>query len=108
MSNMSDITSELRSRYVCNTLLKSLFGRAMAQAASRRPPTAEARVRSRVSPCGICDGQSGTGTGFSPSTSVFPCQFQSTGAPLLEKMKKKKVIIFHLYHRVAQEALRLR
>jgi hypothetical protein len=25
---------------------------------------------------------------FSPSTSVFPCQFHSTGAPLLGKMKK--------------------
>jgi hypothetical protein len=42
-----------------------LKGRAMAQAVSRRPPTAEARVRSRASPCGICGGQSGTGTGFS-------------------------------------------
>ena len=46
-------------------------GRAMAQAVSSRPHTAEARVRSRVSPCGICGGQSGTVTGFSPSTSVF-------------------------------------
>jgi hypothetical protein len=64
-------------------------GRAMAQAVSRRPPTAEARVRSRVSSCGVCGGQSGTGTGFSPSKSVFPCQFHSTGAPLLVKMKKK-------------------
>jgi hypothetical protein len=25
---------------------------------------------------------------FSPSTSVSPCQFHSTGAPLLGKMKK--------------------
>ena len=36
----------------------------MAQAVSRRPLTAEARVRSRVGPRGICDGQSGTGTGL--------------------------------------------
>jgi hypothetical protein len=64
---------------------QQIVGRAMAQAVSRLPPTAEARVRSQVSPCGICGGQSGTGTGFSPSTSVFPCQFHSTGAPLLRK-----------------------
>ena len=38
----------------------------MAQAVSRRPLTAEARVRSRVSPCVIFGGQSGTGTGFFP------------------------------------------
>jgi hypothetical protein len=60
----------------------------MAHAVSRRPLTPEARIRSRVSPRGICGGQSGAGTGFSPSTSVFPCQFHSTGAPLLGKMKK--------------------
>jgi hypothetical protein len=65
----------------------------MAQAVSRRPPTAEARVRSRLSLCGICGGQSGTGAGFSPSTSVFPCQFHSTGAPLLGK-GQKIIIIF--------------
>jgi hypothetical protein len=36
----------------------------MAQVVSRRPLTAEARVRARVNPCGICGGQSGTGTGL--------------------------------------------
>jgi hypothetical protein len=51
-------------------------GRAMAQDVSRRSLTA-ARVRSRVGPCRICGGQSGTGTGFSRSTSVLPCQFHS-------------------------------
>jgi hypothetical protein len=53
------------SRYLIN-------GRAMAQAVSRWPVTAETRVRVRVDPCGICGGQSGTRAGFSPSSSVFP------------------------------------
>jgi hypothetical protein len=64
------------------------IGRAMAQAVSRRSLTAEAWVRSRLSACGICGGQSGTRTGFSPSTSVFSCQFLSTGAPLKRKSRK--------------------
>jgi hypothetical protein len=55
-------------------------GRAMAQVVSRRSLTAEAWVRARINPCGICGGQSGTGIGFSPSSSVFPCQYHSTVA----------------------------
>jgi hypothetical protein len=43
----------------------------VAVTVSRQPLAAEARVWSRVGPCGICGGQSGTGTGFSPSISGF-------------------------------------
>jgi hypothetical protein len=52
-------------------------GRAMTQVVSHRPLTTEARVRAWVNPCGICGGQSGTGTGFSPSSSVFPSIYHS-------------------------------
>jgi hypothetical protein len=62
-------------------LCKSYLG---AQKDSRRPLTAEARVRAQVNPCGICGGQSGIGTGFSPSSSVFPCQY--TIPPSLSKL----------------------
>jgi hypothetical protein len=44
----------------------------MDQAVSFRPLTGEVRVRARVNLCRICGGQSGTDTGFYPSSSVFP------------------------------------
>jgi hypothetical protein len=50
----------------------SLLGRAMAQVVSRWPLTAEARVRARVNPCGICGWQSGTGTVFFSEFFGFP------------------------------------
>jgi hypothetical protein len=50
----------------------------MAQAVSRWPLTAEARIRARVSQWEICGGLSGIVIGSSPSSSVFPCQYHST------------------------------
>jgi hypothetical protein len=47
-------------------------GRAIAQAASRRFLTAEARVRAQVNPYGIYGGRIGNGIGVSPSFSVLP------------------------------------
>ena len=64
-------------------------GRAIAQAVSRQPLTAEAQVRSRVGPCGICGGQSGTGQVSLRVLFGFPCQFHSTGGPLKLKSRKK-------------------
>jgi hypothetical protein len=44
--------------------LSLLSGSAIAQAISSRLLTATARVRARTRSCGICGGQSDTGTGF--------------------------------------------
>jgi hypothetical protein len=46
----------------------------MAQVVSRWPLTTEARVN----PCGICGGQNGTGTGYSPSFLLFPSIYHFT------------------------------
>jgi hypothetical protein len=56
------------------------LGRAMAQAVSCRFLTAKAQFCAVVSPCGICGEQSGTRTGFSPSSSILPCQYHSAVA----------------------------
>jgi hypothetical protein len=69
------------SRYVhsigTNIALDTLFWRlvkgwicAMSQAVSRWPVTAEARVLSQDSPCGIWCGFYGSGIGFAPSLGV--------------------------------------
>ena len=49
----------------------------MTQEVGRRSLITERLDRSQESPCGICGGQSGTGSGISARTSVFPCQYSS-------------------------------
>ena len=41
----------------------------------------EAGVQFHTNPCGIRGCQSGDGTGLSPSTLVFPCQYHPINAP---------------------------
>jgi hypothetical protein len=53
----------------------------MAQADSRRPLTAEDRVRALVIPRVICSGQSDIETGLSLRSSGFPCQYHSSMIP---------------------------
>jgi len=55
--------------------------RTVVQAFSRWSVSGEFRIRSHASSCEVNGGPSGTGTGFTPSTSVLPCQYRSTNAP---------------------------
>jgi hypothetical protein len=70
---------------------EKILDRIMAQAASRRPLAAEARVRARISPCGSYGGQSSTGTVFSPRCLAFSCQYHS-------------VVLFILTYQLGDEA----
>jgi hypothetical protein len=73
--------SRLCSRkFISNWILREEKGRRMIQALRPRPLTVDFRDQYQARTCGICDGQNYTGTGFSPSTSVSPCQQYFTKA----------------------------
>ena len=48
--------------------------RVMTQTVSHQSLATDFQVQSQASPCGICGGQSGIGTGFYSGTLVLPCQ----------------------------------
>jgi hypothetical protein len=75
-------TCVVTKRYELDILIQAKlnWSRAMTQAVSRQPLTAETRARSQGSQREICGGQSGTETVFSQSTSVFPCLYHFTNA----------------------------
>jgi hypothetical protein len=100
MATPREIQVEVLSPKLYNLYLNDILGRAMAQAVTRRPLTVEARIRSRVSPRRICGGQSGTGTGLSPSTSAFPCRFHCTGTPLHGINEKLILFITGLHNKL--------
>jgi hypothetical protein len=55
----------------------------MVQGVNCWPVTAEVRVRSQANSCEVYGRPSGTGSGFTPSTSVLSSQYHSTNAPYL-------------------------
>jgi hypothetical protein len=48
----------------------AIYGRAMALTVSHWPLTTQARIRTRVSLCGVCAGQNGNNSDFSSGFSV--------------------------------------
>jgi hypothetical protein len=68
--------------------------RGHTQKVSRRLPTATARVRSQVLSCGICGGQSDTGSGVYSEYVSFPCQL-SSHLVLLTRLSSRVGTIAH-------------
>jgi hypothetical protein len=70
-----------------------LHGRAVAQAISRRLPTATARVLARVKTFGFCVGQIGTGAGF-----LRVLRFSLPSIPLISPHSSSSIIIRGWYN----------
>jgi hypothetical protein len=66
---------------VCNISWISTFGDARAHTVSRRLLTARDRDQFHAILCGLCGGQSGTGTGFSLNEFGIPCNNYSPNPP---------------------------
>jgi hypothetical protein len=73
------------------------------QVVGYRPLIVEAQFRFQARPCGISGGQSGNGTGLSPSTSGFPflhhslvstCCFYQSGKLAKPGNPTKKAVLF--------------
>jgi hypothetical protein len=97
LSSIEHFKDIILTRCICKNLVRTP-GLAMTQTVSGRPLTAEAPVRYRPSPCGICGEQSVSETGFPLVLRVSHVIFIP---PVLHHTEKRK-INNHLHHRVAQ------
>jgi len=68
---------------------------AMVEKVIRQPLTAEVQIQYWANPCGISGGTRGTGSVFfSPRTSAFPCQYNSTNVPY--SISHLPLMLYHL------------
>jgi hypothetical protein len=74
-SEIITVCSEKHKKTIYVLWIKCTGGPAMAHVVSCWPVTAEARVHDQVGPCGVCGGQSDTGTVFLLSSSIFHCLY---------------------------------
>jgi hypothetical protein len=78
MDSIDSWVTLIQSAVLAFYFFNSPQGRVVAQEVSRRPPTAKARVRARVSPFGLC-GKVALRKAFSEFFG-FPCPYHSTAA----------------------------
>jgi hypothetical protein len=89
--NLSHSVHHMCSISHSTNLHQLLFGRAMAQAVSLQTFTAETRVRTRVNPCGIFGGKSGTGSGFPPSCQYYSVSYHRGSTVMCHLVEKQHI-----------------
>ena len=75
------------SEAVTVIIIMKHHGCVMAQVVGHQPFTTETQFQTQASPCKISGECRGTGTGFSPNTSVFTCEYHSTNVPHTHSIK---------------------
>ena len=65
------IQSQINPVHASSHFLKIHFNIILSSTYQSNARWKNARIWSRASPCGFCDRESGTGTGYPPSSSVF-------------------------------------
>jgi len=75
------------SEAVTVIIIMKHYGCVMAQVVDHQSFTTKIQFQNQSSPCKICGEWRGTGTGFSPNTSVFTCEYHFSNVPHTHPVK---------------------